>query len=73
MTTKKGRGAKSPDARRNSPRIAISGQHIAKIDAMCKYHNKSRPDILEELIDKEFRLFLATADEEMLESVGLIE
>lgn len=64
MTTKRGRGAKSPNARRNSPRIAISGQHIAKIDAMCKYHNKSRPDILEELIDKEF---------EMLEAVGLIE
>ena len=64
MTTKKGRGAKSPDSRRNSPRIAISGQHIAKIDAMCRYHSKSRPDLLEELIDKEF---------EILEAMGLIE
>ena len=70
---KGGRGAKSPDARRNSPRIAIAPSSVAKVDAIAQYQNKSRADVLEELIDKEFRAFAVTADEAKLEATGLIE
>jgi hypothetical protein len=75
MTKNKGgRGtAKDPNSRRNSPRIAIARQYISMVDAIAKYENKSRADVLEELIDREFRAFVVTADEKKLEEAGLTE
>jgi hypothetical protein len=73
MVNKGGNGSKSADSRRNSPRIAIAPSSVAKIDAMAKVQNKSRADVLEELVDKEFRAFIATVSKKELEDAGLIE
>jgi len=73
IKNKGGRGTRSTDSRRNGARIAIAPSSIAKLDAIAKYVGKSRADILEEMIDKEFRVLIVTADEKQLEKVGLIE
>ncbi|MBN3948419.1 MAG: hypothetical protein HWQ38_18970 [Nostoc sp. NMS7] len=73
IKNKGGWASKSADSRRNSPRIAIAPSSVAKIDAIAKLQNKSRADVLEELIDKEFRIVVVTTTEEELEKSGLIE
>jgi len=48
---KGGRGKKSPESRRNSPRIAIARSYIEKVDNLAKEQGCSRADIVEQAID----------------------
>lgn len=49
-TNKGGRGSKSADSRRNSPRIAIAPSIVDKLDVMATKQGRSRADVLEDLI-----------------------
>ena len=47
---------KSKDSRRNGSRIAISPSIIKKLDSIALRQSKSRADIVEELINKEYTM-----------------
>lgn len=73
MTKNKGgRGFKSADSRRNSPRIAISPSIVAKIDIIiATIQGETRADFLERLINREFSIFESNKENKVCHTTKL--